>query len=72
DWSERRAHLAGSLGAALLGAMLARGWCARPRGSRALVFSLAGRAAFESFCADAGEEDRLADKVQSVGRTGVA
>jgi DNA-binding transcriptional ArsR family regulator len=72
DWSERRAHLAGSLGAALLGAMLARGWCARPKDSRALAFSLDGRVAFERFCADAGDGDRIADKVPSVGRIGVA
>ena len=29
DWSERRPHLAGGLGAALLGSLLARGWVAR-------------------------------------------
>jgi hypothetical protein len=39
DWSERRHHLAGALGAALLGRFLALGWARRVRGSRVLVFS---------------------------------
>jgi DNA-binding transcriptional ArsR family regulator len=36
DWTERRPHLAGALGAALLSRMLAGGWVARRRGTRAL------------------------------------
>lgn len=47
DWSERRSHLAGSLGRALLTTVLARGWATRDPGSRAVHFSARGRAAFE-------------------------
>jgi DNA-binding transcriptional ArsR family regulator len=43
DWSERRPHLAGALGAAVADAMLARGWVARVKGSRALLVTDAGR-----------------------------
>lgn len=39
DWSERRPHLAGSLGAALLTRFLDEGWIRRQSGSRALLFS---------------------------------
>jgi DNA-binding transcriptional ArsR family regulator len=44
DWSERRPHLAGALGAAVADAMLDRRWVARVKGSRALVVTDAGRA----------------------------
>lgn len=37
DWSERRHHMAGSLGAALLSAMLQEDWIRPTRNSRALV-----------------------------------
>jgi DNA-binding transcriptional ArsR family regulator len=43
DWSERRPHLAGALGAAVADALLARGWVARVKGSRALLVTDAGR-----------------------------
>ena len=46
DWSARRDHLAGSLGAALLDGMLRRGWCRRTRGSRAIAFTAEGERAF--------------------------
>lgn len=46
DWSARRDHLAGSLGAALLDSMLRRGWCSRTSGSRVVAFSAAGERAF--------------------------
>ncbi len=49
DWSERRPHLAGALGAALLQAFLSRGWLKPDAKSRAMVFSPGGRAAFEAF-----------------------
>jgi len=42
DWSERRHHLAGSLGAALLETFFTRGWARRRRDSRIVVFSAAG------------------------------
>jgi DNA-binding transcriptional ArsR family regulator len=44
DWSERRPHLAGALGAAVLGALLERGWVRRRRPGRALVVTPAGSA----------------------------
>ena len=47
DWSVRRSHLAGALGAALLTAVLLR-WAGRPRepGSRIVAFSPRGLDAF--------------------------
>ena len=43
DWSERRHHLAGALGQALLALVLERGWFERRRGTRALRLTNAGR-----------------------------
>jgi DNA-binding transcriptional ArsR family regulator len=48
DWTERRYHLAGAVGAALCDHCLARGWLQRLRDSRALAISAGGRAAFAS------------------------
>jgi len=45
DWSERRHHLAGALGAAILDRIEHLGWARRARGSRALLFSPSGEAA---------------------------
>lgn len=47
DWSERRDHLGGGLGAALFELMAARGWLRREEG-RVLRFSAAGQRAFET------------------------
>lgn len=44
DWSERRPHLAGRLGAALLDRLVELGWLTRIPGSRALAVSRAGEA----------------------------
>lgn len=46
DWSVRRSHLAGSLGAAMFDHIVARGWVRRLPGSRAVRFTPPGRAAF--------------------------
>lgn len=46
DWSERRNHLAGGLGAAILDRILARGWARRGDG-RIVAFSQAGALAFD-------------------------
>ena len=46
DWSERRLHLAGALGAALAGRCLELGWVERIRNSRALKISAAGENGF--------------------------
>ncbi len=43
DWSERRYHLAGALGQALLGRVLELEWFERRRGTRALKLTGAGR-----------------------------
>jgi DNA-binding transcriptional ArsR family regulator len=47
DWSERRTHLAGSLGRAMLARMEELGWVQRDSQSRALVFTTQGAVAFE-------------------------
>jgi DNA-binding transcriptional ArsR family regulator len=43
DWTERRYHLAGPLGVALLRELCARGWLQRMPGSRAIEVSATGR-----------------------------
>ncbi len=47
DWSERRPHLAGALGAATLERLLAAGWVARRPQGRALALTAAGSHALE-------------------------
>jgi DNA-binding transcriptional ArsR family regulator len=47
DWSVRRSHLAGALGAALLERFYALKWARRESGSRIVAFTPRGRAAFE-------------------------
>ena len=42
DWSVRRHHLAGALGAAILNRIYALGWARRQRGSRVVSFSAPG------------------------------
>jgi hypothetical protein len=50
DWSERRPHLAGTVGAALCAACLANNWMRRSDGTRALAITPAGqRALHEAF-----------------------
>jgi DNA-binding transcriptional ArsR family regulator len=44
DWTERRYHLAGHVGACLLRLCLDRGWVTRQRGSRAVTITPGGRA----------------------------
>jgi DNA-binding transcriptional ArsR family regulator len=46
DWTERRPHLAGTLGAALLEAVLRSGWVERIHRDRSLHVTAAGRSAF--------------------------
>jgi DNA-binding transcriptional ArsR family regulator len=48
DWSERRDHLAGALGAALLQLALDKGWLRRLQGSRAVHFNPSGLAAWRA------------------------
>ena len=47
DWSERRPHLGGALGAALCKACLEQGWIRRLEGTRAVTITLSGQAAFK-------------------------
>ena len=46
DWSVRRSHLAGALGAAILDKIFAEKWARREPQGRAVVFSPKGKAAF--------------------------
>lgn len=46
DWSERRHHLAGALGAALLNTMILQGWIRRMNNSRVINITTKGREAF--------------------------
>jgi DNA-binding transcriptional ArsR family regulator len=46
DWTERRPHVAGALGAALMQHFLAEGWLARLRDSRALRVTQKGQRSF--------------------------
>jgi DNA-binding transcriptional ArsR family regulator len=46
DWSVRRHHLAGALGAAFLQTCFARGWARRDRRSRVVAFTPAGERSF--------------------------
>jgi len=48
DWSVRRSHLAGGLGAALLRRICELGWARRDAGSRVVAFTPAARAAFDA------------------------
>ncbi len=46
DWSERRSHLSGSLGEALLARFIADGWAKREKDSRAIRFTAEGERRF--------------------------
>jgi len=48
DWSERRSHLGGALGRAILDEVFRRGWGRRREGGREVIFSAPGLAAFEA------------------------
>ncbi|WP_082476987.1 winged helix-turn-helix domain-containing protein [Rhizobium sp. Leaf371] len=61
DWSERRPHLAGRLGAALLTRTLALGWVVRTPNSRTLTITQAGDRGFSDLIAHPRtEQDRAA------------
>ncbi len=51
DWSERRHHLAGALGAAILDHAFARRWCKRESDSRVVSFGHAGELAIRKMFA---------------------
>jgi DNA-binding transcriptional ArsR family regulator len=49
DWSERRPHLGGSLGKAILDLALARGWARRSPAGRTLAITPPGHLAFQAW-----------------------
>lgn len=51
DWSERRHHLGGALGAALLQRLFERGWARRAKDSRVVHFSAEGELALRAWTA---------------------
>lgn len=51
DWSARRSHLAGSLGAAMLDRIFALGWARRVENSRVVRFSARGEQEFDKLFA---------------------
>lgn len=48
DWSERRSHLAGRLGRAMLARMVDLGWARRQQGSRVIRFTPEGERRFQA------------------------
>ncbi|GHC63101.1 ArsR/SmtB family transcription factor [Limoniibacter endophyticus] len=52
DWSERRSHLAGSLGRAFLTRIETLGWAKRDRKTRIVSFTRQGRSSFERLLED--------------------
>jgi hypothetical protein len=60
DWTERRPHLAGAVGAALCGHALEAGWIKRVGTTRAVLVTPAGRQVF-------GERLGLSDEVLTPG-----
>lgn len=53
DWSERRHHLGGALGAAILARIFALRWARRELDGRAVIFSANGARAFQEFVSGA-------------------
>ena len=49
DWSERRHHLAGAVGAALLARIIELGWAVRDKSSRAINFRPHGERACRGY-----------------------
>ena len=56
DWSERRSHLAGSFGRAMLSRFEELGWATRTANSRVVIFSTAGELAFEEMLVQRREQ----------------
>lgn len=48
DWSERRHHLAGALGAVVLRHLTEQGWCERTQGNRSVTVTKAGWAGLDT------------------------
>ncbi|MHC8304049.1 ArsR/SmtB family transcription factor [Pseudomonas sp. PB3P13] len=56
DWSERRPHMGGSLGAALLQLFMQSGWLSLPNDSRALQITAAGQREIHRFAKETERE----------------
>jgi DNA-binding transcriptional ArsR family regulator len=67
DWSERRPHLAGSLGAAIAKLTIERGWCRREAGSRAVYFSPRGEQALLNLAGPDLDEPADVERIISGG-----
>ncbi|MBX9590592.1 MAG: helix-turn-helix domain-containing protein [Hyphomonadaceae bacterium] len=52
DWSERRSHLGGTLGAAIFAHVLARKWASQSRGSRVVRFARGGEQRIAAWLAE--------------------
>jgi DNA-binding transcriptional ArsR family regulator len=59
DWSERRHHLAGSLGAAFLSRLRELKWAARDKNSRVIRFTPRGQGAFQDLFKASRLKERL-------------
>jgi DNA-binding transcriptional ArsR family regulator len=57
DWSERRHHLGGRIGAAVLSRLIERRWAARVHGARTIQFRRDGEKAFVAWYSGASSRD---------------
>lgn len=60
DWTERRPHLGGALGAAVWAQCVERGWVVRQPGTRAIILTAAGKQALRDLLAIEVQEDGVA------------
>lgn len=67
DWSERRHHLGGALGAALLQRLLERGWARRDKTSRVVHFSAEGELALRAWTVTAAPEAASSNRNSAPG-----
>lgn len=67
DWSERRHHLAGALGASLLTRIIELGWAKRAKDSRVVVFTTAGEKALRELLGPYSTELRDTQQLASAG-----
>ncbi len=66
DWTERRPHLAGAIGAALTKRCFDLGWMERARGTHAVVVTPSGRRGFlETFGIDTSEPGERRERESS-------
>ncbi|WP_211238335.1 ArsR/SmtB family transcription factor [Deinococcus pimensis] len=70
DWSERRVHLAGPLGGALMSRLFELGWIARIPGGRVIRVTLDGRRGFaEEFLVDVSQLERAGLECERIQQT---